>query len=62
MRGLLATMRGRSFPSPTLADLNPAVELHGDNEMIALLLPPSAIKQLVELLEQRSHATVLSSA
>jgi hypothetical protein len=61
-RGLLASMRGRSFPSPTLADLNPAVELHGGNEMIVLLLPPPAIKQLIELLEQRSHATMLPSA
>jgi hypothetical protein len=61
MRGLLATGRGRSL-SPTLADLNPAVELHGDNEMIVLLLPPAAIKQLIELLERRSHATVLPSA
>jgi hypothetical protein len=62
IRGLLATMRGRSFPSPTLADLNPAIELHGDNEMIVLLLPPAAIKQLIELLEQRGHPTVLPSA
>jgi hypothetical protein len=59
MGGLLATMRGRSFPSPTLADLNPAVELHGDNELIALLLPPSCIKQLIELLERFSQAPVL---
>jgi hypothetical protein len=62
MRGLLATVRGRSFPSPTLADLNPAVELHGDNEMIALLLPPSCIKQLIELLQQLSQAPVLPPA
>jgi hypothetical protein len=61
MRGLLATGRGRSF-SPTLADLNPAVELHGDNEMIVLLLAPRAIGKLIQLLEQRSRASVLPSA
>jgi hypothetical protein len=60
IHGLLATMRGQSYS--TLADLNPAVEVHGDNEMIVILLPPSAIEQLIELLKQRSHATVLPSA
>jgi hypothetical protein len=72
MRRLLATRPGRrffavafrqeKFASPALADLNPAVELHGDNEMIVLLLPLPAIEQLLGLLEQRSHATVLPSA
>jgi hypothetical protein len=59
MRGLLARLRGEgSYP----ADTNPAIELQGDNEMIVLLLTPAAIKQLLGLLEQRSHATALPPA